>query len=39
MADVTYYVALPFGAGTDGPERAVQARFAATCRMRVNDDD
>ena len=37
MADVTYYVALPFGAGDDGPEprEAVECRSASAAIMRA----
>jgi hypothetical protein len=37
MADVTYYVALPFGAGDDGPEprEAVECTSANAAIMRA----
>jgi hypothetical protein len=37
MADVTYYVALPFGAGDDGPEprEAVECTSASAAIMRA----
>jgi hypothetical protein len=37
MADVTYYVALPFGAGEDGPEprEAVECTSANAAIMRA----
>jgi hypothetical protein len=37
MADLTYYVALPFGAGEDGPEprEAVECTSASAAIMRA----
>jgi hypothetical protein len=38
MPDVTYYVALPFGAGDDGPEprEAVECTSASAAIMRAD---